>query len=295
MKSIFTCILMLLICSTNMSAQQPLTIVVHGGAGTILKKNLSEEKEKAIRSALSEALEAGYSILQAGGTSLDAVKAAVVVMEDSPLFNAGRGAVYNHESSQEMDAAIMDGETLEAGAVAGVSLVKNPILLASKVLTDSEHVMLAGAGAEEFAKSNNIEFAKPEYFRNERRMRQLQRAKEQEKIMLDHDGDRGEVFPDEFEDDDKKYGTVGAVALDKDGNIAAATSTGGMTNKRYNRIGDSPIIGSGTYANNQQCGVSCTGHGEFFMRAVVAYDVFSMMEYKGLSLQEAAQEVVQKK
>lgn len=274
-------------------------LVIHGGAGTILKENMTSEKETAYREKLAEALQAGYLAIQENKSSVDAVQAAIHVMEDSPLFNAGRGAVYTHAETQEMDASIMRGQDLNAGAVCGVTCIKNPIDAAITVMERSEHVLLSGKGAEEFAQLNGVEMADSSYFKSDVRLKQLKRMQEQEKMELDHDGDRGHFdgSENEFNIDsieDKKYGTVGAVALDKSGNLAAGTSTGGMTNKRYNRVGDSPIIGSGTYADNAFCGVSCTGHGEYFMRKVVAYDVIALMNYKGLSVEDATVEVIRK-
>lgn len=279
--------------------QEKIVLVIHGGAGTILKKNMTPEKELAYQQKLTEALQAGYEKIKSGGTSIEAVQSAINVMEDSPLFNAGKGSVYTHEETQEMDASIMDGATKKAGAVAGVSTIKNPINAAIAVMAKSEHILLCGKGAEAFASINGIEMADTSYFKSDMRLQQLKRVQEEEKSVLDHDGDQGSVdssaieFNVEFPED-KKFGTVGAVALDKNGNIAAGTSTGGMTNKRYNRVGDSPIIGAGTYANNQTCGVSCTGHGEYFIRNVVAYDMSALMEYKGLSVSEAGETVIQK-
>lgn len=288
-----------LITSMAANSQEKVVLVIHGGAGTILKKNMTPEKEEAYRGKLKEALEAGYAILQSKGSSTEAVQAAIHVMEDSPLFNAGKGAVYTNAETQEMDASIMEGSTLNAGAVAGVSTVRNPIDAAIAVMNKSDHVMLSGEGAEEFAASQGVEIVDTSYFRSDVRLKQLRRVQDEEKAILDHDGDRGEFdgSENEFNVDyieDKKYGTVGAVALDHEGNISAGTSTGGMTNKRYNRIGDSPIIGAGTYADNNYCGVSCTGHGEFFIRKVVAYDVIALMNYKQLPLDEAAQQVIDK-
>lgn len=267
-------------------------IVIHGGAGTILKENMSDSLETAYKNKLEEAIKVGHEILKNGGTALEAVTKTINVMEDSPLFNAGKGAVFTHEETNELDASIMDGNTLNAGAVAGVTHIKNPIDLAYEVMVNSEHVMLAGKGAEEFAKLRGFELVDPSYFYTENRFQSLQRIKEKEETQLDHNGKT--AFTDPFIKD-SKFGTVGCVALDKNGNIAAGTSTGGMTNKRWNRIGDAPIIGAGTYANNATCGVSSTGWGEYFIRAMVAHDISAMMEYKGISLQEAAQEVIQKK
>jgi beta-aspartyl-peptidase (threonine type) len=278
---------------------EKVVLVIHGGAGTILKKNMSPEKEAAYEAKLTEALEAGYKILQSGGSSVEAIQTAIHVMEDSPLFNAGKGAVYANDETQKMDASIMRGSDKNAGAVAGIGTVKNPIDAAIAVMEKSEHVMLAGEGAEEFAEKNGVEMADPDYFKSDVRLKQLKRIQEKEEMILDHDGDQGAIDPSENEFnidyiEDKKFGTVGAVALDQNGDIAAGTSTGGMTNKRFDRIGDSPVIGAGTYAYNETCGVSCTGHGEFFIRNVVAYDVSALMEYKQLSVDEAATEVIEK-
>ena len=261
-------------------------IAVHGGAGTILKKHMTGDKEKAYTQSLRDFIIAGEDILKAGGTAMDAVEAATAKMEDDPLFNAGRGAVFTHDGKIEMDASIMDGKTLLAGAVAGVRNIKNPVKLARAVMERSEHVMLSGKGAEDFAKHINMPFEPDEYFFTQYRYDQLMAIKDSNYTMLDHIDQPPK---------DKKYGTGGAVACDIYGNIAAATSTGGMTNKRYGRIGDTPVIGAGTYANNKTCAVSCTGHGEYFIRAVVAYDISCLMEYKGMSLKEAAEFVVNKK
>lgn len=257
------------------------TIAIHGGAGTLLKSEMSPEKEAAYTLALHEALHAGNLILSREGSSLDAVEAAVMSMENSPLFNAGRGAVFTADGTHEMDASIMVGQDRMAGAVAGVTGVKNPIALARQVMEQTEHVMLASKGAEEFAKKIGAPMAGPEYFHDDLRYNQWQSVKGTDGFALDHN-----INPE------KKFGTVGAVALDVHGNIAAATSTGGMTNKRYGRVGDSPIIGCGTYAHNATCAVSCTGSGEFFIRGVVAYEVSALMEFKGLSLQAACEEVI---
>jgi beta-aspartyl-peptidase (threonine type) len=257
-------------------------IVIHGGAGTIRKGDLTPEMEAAYRSALEDALTAGHLVLRQGGSSLDAVVAAVRVMEDSPLFNAGKGAVFTSEGTNELDAAIMDGKTLMAGAVAGVKRVRSPITLARAVMEQSPHVMMSGAGAELFAVEQGVELVDPSYFFTQRRWDALQRAKAEE---------AGAQVTAELPDD-RKFGTVGAVALDSQGNLAAATSTGGMTNKRFGRIGDAPIIGAGTYADNRSCAVSATGHGEYFIRATVAHDICARMKYAGRTLQEAAHEVV---
>ena len=261
------------------------TIAIHGGAGTISKKSMTTEKEAAYIKALNEALDAGYRILEKNGDSLDAVKAAVIELENNILFNAGKGSVFTNTDSHEMDASIMDGKDLSAGAVAAICNVKNPIELAYTVMKKSEHVFLIGKGAEEFAKQNGIVFEPDEYFYSEFRYNQLLKTKKNNETALDHS-----VDPDE-----KKFGTVGAVACDANGNLAAATSTGGMTNKQFGRVGDSPIIGIGTYANNKTCAISCTGHGEPFIKAVAAYDVSCLMEYKGFSLEKAMNKVVMKK
>ena len=267
-------------------------IILHGGAGTILKEHMSDSLEAAYMEVLEKAIKTGYTILENGGTSLEAIAETIKIMEDSPLFNAGKGAVFTHHETNELDASVMIGNTLDAGAVSGVTRVKNPIDLAIKIMTDSPHVMLSGEGAEQFASEKGIELVDPSYFYTENRFRSLQRIKDSEKTELDHDGKTSSLNP---EINDSKFGTVGAAALDKHGNLAAGTSTGGMTNKKWNRIGDAPIIGAGTYANNATCAVSSTGWGEFFIRAVVAHDISALMEYKGLSLEEAAREVIQNK
>lgn len=259
-------------------------IAIHGGAGTILREFMTPEKERVYNHALDKAIETGHSALASGGSALDAVEKAVVELENSPLFNAGKGAVFTSVGTHEMDASIMDGRDLKAGAVSMVSGVKNPVSLARLVMEKSEHVFLVGAGAETFAKSMNCEFKDAAYFYDEFRYKQWQQVKGTEKTQLDHSDQR-----------DKKFGTVGAVALDMHGNLAAATSTGGMTNKRFGRIGDSSIIGAGNYANNTTCAISCTGSGEFFIRGVVAYDVSCLMEYKGMTLAQACEEVIHHK
>lgn len=299
MRNVLLAILCITFPMFSFSQNQPImsenfAIVIHGGAGTILKKNMSDEQEKAYQEKLQEALDSGYTILKNGGTAIDAVEKAIVVMEDSPLFNAGKGAVYTNAATNELDASIMDGKTLNAGAISGVSHIKNPIKLARVVMEKSEHVMLSGKGAEDFAKQHQLEVADSAYFYDEHRLKQLNKIKKTEKIQLDH-SENDDEQGDATELKDSKFGTVGAVALDKHGNLAAATSTGGMTNKKFGRIGDSPIIGAGTYANNTTCAVSCTGHGEFFIRNVVAYDVAALMEYKNLSLLDAANYVVNEK
>ncbi|MFT4848653.1 MAG: beta-aspartyl-peptidase (threonine type) [Sediminicola sp.] len=264
-------------------------IVIHGGAGTILKENMSDSLENAYREKLKEAITVGHTVLRNGGTSMQAVTKTINIMEDSPLFNAGKGAVFTHEETNELDASVMDGATLNAGAVTGVSRIKNPIDLALAVMDQSPHVMLSGTGAETFAEEKGFLLVDPSYFYTEKRYQQLQKIKKSEK-----ENAISVSFEDPFIKD-AKFGTVGCAALDKHGNLAAGTSTGGMTNKRWNRIGDAPIIGAGTYANNATCAVSSTGWGEFFIRGMVAYDISAMMEYKGISLQEAASEVIQKK
>ena len=275
-------------------AQERFTLVVHGGAGTIKKQHMSDAQEAAYRKTLEEALQTGYAILSSGGTSIDAVEQVVRVLENSPLFNAGRGSVYNTEGMQEMDASIMDGNTGNAGAVAGVSRLKNPISAARLVMDSSRHVMLTGKGAELYATNNGQETADADYFYNERRWKQFQRAKQREAVELDH-SDQGYWYDQGLTlEEHEKYGTVGAVALDQHGNLAAATSTGGLTNKKYGRVGDSPLIGAGTWADNT-CAISCTGHGEYFMRNVVAYDIAAQMQYKNKSLKKAAHKVVNEK
>ena len=259
---------------------QRISLAIHGGAGTILKQDMTAELEAAYSKGLEEALSAGYFVLDKGGTALDAVAAAVVSLEDCIMFNAGRGSVFTKNGTHEMDAAIMDGKTLSAGAVAGVSSIKNPVELALAIMQKSEHVLLSGDGALEFAKQQGLKIEDETYFFSQFRYDQWQLVKNEDTVALDHNIQV-----------EKKFGTVGAVACDAYGNLAAATSTGGMTNKNYNRIGDTPIIGAGTYANNQTCAISCTGHGELFLKAVAAYDVSCLMEYKGMTLQEAMEMV----
>ncbi len=256
-------------------------IAIHGGAGTISKSSMTSEKEKAYSDALALALDEGYNALENGASSLDAVEIAVSHLEDSPLFNAGKGSVYNAQGKHEMDASIMDGSNLEGGAVAAVELVKNPIRLARKVLHHSDHILLIGEGASIFAKQHQTVFENEAYFHDDFRYAQWQKIKDSDSFQLDHS------------DKPKQYlGTVGAVALDPNGNLAAATSTGGMTNKKYGRVGDSPIIGAGTYANNKTCAVSCTGSGEYLMRCMTAYDISALMEYQGLTLAEAGEKAI---
>jgi beta-aspartyl-peptidase (threonine type) len=273
---------------SNIDASTNFAIVIHGGAGGIKKEYFTEEQQKAYTTALQEALDAGYEVLENGGVSLDAVQEAIKVLENSPLFNAGKGAVYNSDGNQEMDAAIMDGETLNAGAVAGVNHIKNPILAARMVMDSTSHVLLSGKGAEILASKFGLEMVDSSYFFTEKRMNQLKEVQGKEKTSLEHTAFliKNELI------DDHKYGTVGAVAIDKNGNIAAGTSTGGMTNKKYGRIGDVPIIGAGTYANNKTCGISATGTGEFFIRSVAAHEVSSLIMYKNLSPANALHEVL---
>ncbi|PKQ61716.1 beta-aspartyl-peptidase [Labilibaculum filiforme] len=253
-------------------------IVIHGGAGTILKENFTPEKESEYKKALQKAIFIGDSILKNGGSSLDAVEKTIHILENSPLFNAGKGAVFTNSGRNELDASIMWGKDLNAGAVAGVDDIKNPISAARKVMENSEHVLLSGRGASEFAKIQGLEIVDNSYFFTSNRWNNLQKILTKEKEMTPED----------------RHGTVGCVALDKDGNLAAGTSTGGMTNKRFGRIGDSPIIGAGTYANNNTCAISCTGHGEFFIRLGVAKDISSMMEYQNISLEKASSKVIDK-
>jgi beta-aspartyl-peptidase (threonine type) len=283
LSSLLICILTLFSCKTDkksaadhskgaLGPKQEWAIVIHGGAGGMTKENLTPELDKEYRASLQVALSTGKKILSEGGSALDAVEQTIRTMEDNPLFNAGKGAVFTHEGRNELDAAIMDGSNLGAGAVAGVMDIKNPISAARKVMTNSPHVMLSGAGASQFAKEQGLDIVPASYFYTEKRFNELQELLKKE-----------------------KYGTVGCCVLDKYGNLAAGTSTGGMANKRYNRIGDSPIIGAGTYANNNTCAVSGTGHGEYFIRWTVAHDISALMEYKGLSLKEASELVVNDK
>ncbi|MCA6480431.1 MAG: isoaspartyl peptidase/L-asparaginase [Chitinophagaceae bacterium] len=266
------------------------TLVIHGGAGTIVKDDMTPELEKAYMDGLRDALTAGFAVLEEGGTAVNAVKAALVLLEDHILFNAGRGAVFTKKGVQEMDAAIMDGSSLAAGAVAGIRNVRNPIELAAEVMRNSNHVFLSGKGANDFAIKQGIKLEPDEYFFSQFRYDQWKAIRDSDRYSLDHTHLHLEELMR-----DKKFGTVGAVACDAQGHLAAATSTGGMTNKKYGRIGDSPLIGIGTYANDATCAISCTGHGEMFIRAVASYDVSCLMEYRQLSLQEAMDVVVNKK
>ncbi|HEX2968741.1 MAG TPA: isoaspartyl peptidase/L-asparaginase [Bacteroidales bacterium] len=286
MKSLLKCIMILVLavsgCRAKTDKQLPVAeapvkkqewaIVIHGGAGNVTRERITPDLDKQYRDGLAAALAEGVSILKSGGTALEAVEKTINVMENNPLFNAGKGAVFTHEGKNELDAAIMDGSTLAAGAVACVTDIKNPITAARYVMTKSQHVMLTGAGASGFAKEQGLEIVPPSYFYTDDRYSELQKILKAE-----------------------KNGTVGCCALDKNGNLAAGTSTGGMTNKRYNRVGDAPIIGAGTYANNNTCAVSATGHGEFFIRWTVAHDISALIEYKGLSLEEASNLVVNDK
>jgi beta-aspartyl-peptidase (threonine type) len=273
----------------------PFSLTIHGGAGTILKKNMTAEKEAAYQKALNEALDAGYTVLQKGASALDAVIAATMSLENNILFNAGKGSVFGKDGSQEMDASIMDGKTGMAGSVAGVRNIRNPIELANAVMMRSPHVMLTGKGAEDFAKSLGIKTEPDEYFFSKFRHDQWKQMQDSDESSLDHNVVVEEDTSTGQSVKDKKFGTVGAAACDINGNLAAATSTGGMTNKQWGRIGDSSIIGAGTYANNRTCAISCTGHGEMFIRTVAAYDVSCLMEYRALSLQAAMEIVVNDK
>ena len=264
-------------------------IVIHGGAGYQTTQNISIETDSLVRAKLTEAITVGYEILKNDGSSLDAVQKTINILEDSPLFNAGKGAVFTAEGINELDASIMDGKTLNAGASAGTTTVKNPINLARIIMEKSPHVLLSGRGAEQFGEEHGLELVEPSYFYTESRMKSLNRAKKSEQKTSENFIHLNPKI------NELKFGTVGCVALDKKGNIVAGTSTGGMTNKKWNRIGDSPIIGAGTYANNRTCGVSSTGHGEYFIRATVAHDISALIEYKNLSLTNATEEVIQNK
>jgi asparaginase (EC 3.5.1.1) len=272
------------------ASSQPIAFAVHGGAGVIKKESTTPEREAQYRLKLTEAVTAGYRVLQRGGSALDAVVTAIVLLEDSGIFNAGRGAVFTNVGTCELDASIMNGANRAAGAVAGVRRIKNPIRAARAVMEHSPHVLMVGSGAEAFAAERGLTLVSPKYFGTEEGRRELERIKAEEakrkKVAQQLHPDKTHV---------SKFGTVGAVALDAQGNLAAGTSTGGMSNKRFGRVGDTPIIGAGTYADNATCAVSCTGHGEYFIRSVVAYDIAALMAYKGLSLKEAAEEVILRK
>jgi beta-aspartyl-peptidase (threonine type) len=292
-----------LIQAQTLSKKSKLVLVVHGGAGTILKSQMTAEMEKRYTDGLKRALETGYAVLTRGGTSIEAVEAAVKILEDDSLFNAGKGAVFTNEGKNELDAAIMNGKTLEAGSVAGVTTIRNPISAARAVMEKSEHVMMVGKGAEKFAASQGVIIVDPSYFYTESRWRSLQRIRKEDsaKTSLDHSDKNTDdkkktshTYANPF-DKNWKYGTVGAVALDKDGNLAAATSTGGMTNKKFGRVGDAPLIGIGTYANNATCAISCTGWGEYFIRLVMAKSISDMMEFGKISLKDAGEEMVMKR
>lgn len=282
MQKIFAALSLCLIAvEAAAAAPAPLTIVIHGGAGALEPGKYTPEREAEFHAALNAALDAGYAVLESGGSSIDAVEAAIVIMEDSPLFNAGRGAVFTRDGRNELDAAIMDGKTLDAGAVAGVTRIKNPIRLARTVMEKSDHVMFARDGAEAFAGENGLETAPARYFRTQERWDAYKKALEAENKKTSS-----------IKKHDDKYGTVGAVALDRNGDIAAGTSTGGMTLKRWGRVGDAPIIGAGTYADNRSCAVSATGWGEYFIRLSVARDICAQVEYGGSSVADAAQDVI---
>lgn len=285
MNQIAAAFLCLILCSAVVFSQQaPITMVIHGGVGTIERANMTPERDKEYRAKLSEALIAGHKVLNAGGSSLDAIEATLRILEDSPLFNAGKGAVFTAEGRNELDASIMDGRTRAAGAVAGVTILKNPISAARAVMEKSDSVMLTGRGAELFATKMGLEVVDPSYFWTERRWKSLQeelKSREGKKSSISVDGER-------------KFGTVGAVALDRAGNIAAGTSTGGRTGKMPGRVGDSPVIGAGTYADNETCGVSATGHGEFFIRWAVAHELTALMRYRNMAVQAAADELIRR-
>ena len=270
---------------------QKISLAIHGGAGTILKEDMTPDLEQAYLQGLQDALTAGYTLLEQGGSATDAVTLTVEILENNILFNAGCGAVFTKEGTHEMDAAIMSGKDLSAGSVAGVGNIRNPIALATAIMRNSDHVFLSGKGAYDFAMNQGIPTAPDDYFFSQFRYDQWIQIRSSDVYALDHSKESELIAPVK----DKKFGTVGAAACDRDGNIAAATSTGGMTNKKYGRIGDTPMIGAGTYANNNTCAISCTGHGELFIRAVAAYDVSCLMEYKGLSLEAAMHEVVNNK
>lgn len=266
---------------------QKAMLVIHGGAGTITRASMTPESEKQYREALEQSLRTGHAVLVKGGSSLDAVEASIRLMEDNPLFNAGKGAVFTHDGRNELDASIMEGKTKKAGSVAGVTIIRNPISAARAVMEKSEHVMMVGRGAELFATQMGLDIVDPSYFWTERRWKSLQNELVKEKGQKPK-AELGVA-------DEKKFGTVGAVALDKDGNLAAGTSTGGMTNKKYGRVGDAPIIGAGTYASNESCAVSGTGHGEFFIRFTVAHDIAALVQYRGMTVKQAGDEVIHKK
>lgn len=284
------------------SPQSPrLGFMIHGGAGVITRGSLTPDKEKEFSVELERAVLAGYKALQDGRSGMDAVEIAIRLMEDSPLFNAGKGAVFTHDGKNELDASVMDGKTQAAGAVAGLRRVKNPITLARAVMERSPHVMMVGEGAEKFAREQKLEIVDEKYFWTRHRWDALQKVlKEEREKVRRGEGEKGKGASAKIAGepssrlDSNRFGTVGAVALDKDGNLAAGTSTGGMTNKKYGRVGDAPIIGAGTYANNNTCAVSATGWGEFFIRLGVARDIAAIMEYQAVPVQNAADRVIQK-
>lgn len=279
---------LLLTASSLFAADGKVMLVIHGGAGTITRASMTEQREKEYREKLAEALRTGHRVLSEGGTSVDAVEATIRVMEDSPLFNAGKGAVFTSDGRNELDASIMEGRTKGAGAVAGVTIVRNPISAARAVMEKSKHVMMVGKGAELFATQAGLEIVDPSYFWTEPRWKSLQ-----QELMRELRESKPKA--ESAEERERKFGTVGAVALDKAGNLAAGTSTGGMTNKKYGRVGDAPIIGAGTYAENESCAVSATGHGEFFIRWTVAHDIAALVKYRGMSVKDASEEVIHRK
>ena len=279
-------ILFVIGCSSTDNLENNFGIVIHGGAGTILKENMTLELEEKYKNALKEAVVIGYEILNDGGTSQKAVEKTINYLEDSPLFNAGKGAVLNFDGEVELDASFMEGKNLNAGAISGSKKIKNPISTAIKVMNSSSHVMLSGKGADDFAVEHNMETVEQNYFKTERRINSLEKIKNIENNKVSNLSNSDYRV--------QKLGTVGCVALDKFGNLSAGTSTGGMTNKKWNRIGDAPIIGAGTYANNKSCAVSSTGWGEYFIRGVVAYDIAALIEYKNLSIRKAAKTVIEK-
>ena len=280
-------LLSLAFAGTLTAAEKPFGLVLHGGAGVIEQRNFSAAQEAEFRAKLTEARDAGYAILERGGSALDAISAVIVILEDSPLFNAGKGAVFTADGTCELDASIMDGRTQAAGAIAGVKRIKNPINLARAVMEKSNHVMLAGEGAEQFAVQQGFALVPNEYFHTERRREQLEQAKKQSAA-------KKTAALDTHEQRTARYGTVGCVALDRAGHLAAGTSTGGMTNKKFGRIGDAPIIGAGTYANDATCAISATGWGEFFIRVGVARDIAAQLEYRGTPLKDAAAATIAK-
>ena len=286
LNSLYCMLLVACWCLPSLTDPAPVAFAIHGGAGTILRSEMTPDQETRVRGMLATAVRAGHQVLLDDGSAIEAVQAAIVLLEDSPLFNAGKGAVFNHEGVNELDAAIMDGLLLDAGAVAGLKHIKNPILLAHAVMRESPHVLLIGEGAETFAREQGLEFVDPAYYRTEKRWQQLQKSiarnKPAKAAFIEA---RSHLF----------FSTVGAVALDRAGNLAAGTSTGGMTNKSFGRVGDVPIIGAGTYANNETCAISATGHGEYFIRSVVAYDICALMDYRGLSLIDATRLVIMEK